>query len=135
MMFVLVAAAKNSRSAAASNMDIEKIRQHVRKFVAERDWNQFHTPKNLAMALAGESGELCEIFQWLSEEDSRNVMKDEKRAENIKDELADVLYYVLRMADVLNVDIEKAFWQKIAKSEKKYPVALAKGNAKKYTEF
>jgi len=134
-MFVLVAAAKNSRSAAASNMDIEKIRQHVRKFVAERDWNQFHTPKNLAMALAGESGELCEIFQWLSEEDSRNVMKDEKRAENIKDELADVLYYVLRMADVLNVDIEKAFWQKIAKSEKKYPVALAKGNAKKYTEF
>jgi NTP pyrophosphatase (non-canonical NTP hydrolase) len=135
MMFVHAAAAKNSRSAAENRMDIEKIRQHVRKFVADRDWDQFHTPKNLAMALAGEAGELCEIFQWLSEADSRTVMNDDKRAENIKDELADVLYYVLRMADILDVDIEQAFWEKIAKSEKKYPVALARGNAKKYTEF
>lgn len=106
-----------------------------RAFVKERKWEQFHTPKNLSMALAGEAAELMEIFQWLSQAESRAVMKNPEKAKAVSHELADVFYYLLRVADVLGVDLEEAFWEKMRHNAKKYPVKLSKGNAKKYNEL
>ena len=102
----------------------------VRAFAAARDWEQFHTPKNLAMALAGEAGELLEIFQWLTAEESERV--DRHRA---GEELADVMIYAIRMADVLDIDLAAAIWAKLEKNAERYPVGKAKGNATKYTKL
>jgi NTP pyrophosphatase (non-canonical NTP hydrolase) len=106
-----------------------------RAFVNERKWARFHTPKNLSMALAGEAAELMEIFQWLSQAESKGVTKNPAKAKAVAHESADVFYYLLRLADVLDVDLEKAFWEKMRHNQAKYPVKLAKGNAKKYNEF
>jgi NTP pyrophosphatase (non-canonical NTP hydrolase) len=106
-----------------------------RAFVNERKWKKFHTPKNLSMALAGEAAELVEIFQWLSEAESKNVMKNPAKAKAVEHELADVFYYLLRRADVLGVNLEEAFWEKMRHNSKKYPVKLARGNAKRYNEL
>lgn len=81
------------------NFDINKLLKLQRQFVKERDWDIFHNPKNLSMALVGEAGELVEIFQWLTAEESFDVMKDPKKATQIRHELADILYYTLRIAD------------------------------------
>lgn len=123
--------AKKSR---ASN-DIDKITAMVRAFVRARDWEQFHTPKNLVMALAGEVGELTELFQWLTPEESANTMSRPEQAERVRDELADVVVYALRIADVLGVDVGEAIHAKFKKNAAKYPVKLARGNARKYTEL
>jgi NTP pyrophosphatase (non-canonical NTP hydrolase) len=106
-----------------------------RAFVNERKWKKFHTPKNLSMALAGEAAELMEIFQWLSEAESKRVMKSPDKAKAVSHELADVFYYLLRLADILDVNLEEAFWEKMRHNSAKYPVNLARGNAKKYNEF
>ncbi len=106
-----------------------------RAFVEERKWSKFHTPKNLSMALAGEAAELMEIFQWLSEAESNKVMKNPVKAKAVEHELADVFYYLLRLADILDVDLEQAFFEKMRHNKAKYPVKLAKGNAKKYNEL
>ena len=106
-----------------------------RTFVKERKWNRFHTPKNLSMALAGEAAELMEIFQWLSQTESRNVMNDRAKAKAVAHELADVFYYLLRLSDVLDVNLEQAFREKMLHNQKKYPIKLARGNAKKYNEL
>jgi dCTP diphosphatase len=106
-----------------------------RAFVQQRKWRKFHTPKNLSMALMGEAGELMEIFQWLSEAESKNVMKSPTKAKAVAHELADVFYYVLRLADVLSVNLEEAFWEKMRHNQEKYPAKVAKRHAKKYTEF
>lgn len=115
--------------------DINKLLELQRTFVKERDWDVFHTPKNLSMALAGEAGELVEIFQWLTPEESFEVMKSPSKAIQIYHELADILYYTLRIADRLNIDLEKAMIEKMKQNAKRYPVKLSKGNAKKYTEL
>jgi NTP pyrophosphatase (non-canonical NTP hydrolase) len=119
----------------SKTIDLDKLRAYQRAFVKERDWEKFHSPKNLAMALAGESGELLEIFQWLSEKESFSVARDAKLATQVRHELADIFYYVARLADVLEIDLEEAFWEKMRLNEKKYPVAQSKGSARKYTEF
>lgn len=116
-------------------MDIRKVQEFHDQFCNDRDWGKYHTPKNLAMALNGEAGELIEIFQWLSPEESWKVMETSKTAEMIRDELADVLIYTARLAHLLKVDLEDAVWAKFKKNEVKYPVHLAKGNAKKYTDL
>ena len=116
-------------------LNVSAMLKLQRAFVAERKWNRFHTPKNLSMALAGEAAELMEIFQWLSQSESKNVMKNPAKAKAVAHELADVFYYLLRISDVLGVDVEKAFWQKMRLNQKKYPVKLARGNAKKYNEL
>ena len=100
-----------------------------------RDWHQFHTPKNLVMALSGEVGELTEIFQWMSPEDSRQVMENEQTASHVKEELADVLQYVIRLADILDVNLVGALWDKLITNEQKYPADVVKGSSKKYTEY
>lgn len=115
--------------------DLEALQMRIRAFVAERDWAQFHTPKNLATALVCEAAELVEIFQWLTPEASMRVMDDEITATEVRDELADVLVYVLRMSDVLGVDLQRAVAEKLEKNARKYPVDASKGSAEKYTRL
>lgn len=111
-------------------MDVAKIQDQLRRFAAERDWDQFHSPKNLVMALAGETGELLDLFQWLTEEQSKQP--DSKTMGLAKQEMADVLLYLLRLADKLDIDLEQAALEKIQLNSEKYPVEQARGNADKY---
>jgi NTP pyrophosphatase (non-canonical NTP hydrolase) len=112
---------------------LEALRAQLRAFVAERDWDQFHTPKNLAMALVGEAGELVEQFQWLTPEESANLPA-ESRAE-VELEIADVLLFLLRLCDKLEVDPLAAAEKKLEMNRKKYPVEKAKGRATKYDKL
>lgn len=112
-------------------MSIRGLQTQLRNFAGERDWEPFHTPKNLAMALAGEVGELIEIFQWLTAEQSSGLMFDESDAERVRDEMADVFAYLLRLADVLGVDLEAALSAKMIKNARKYPVETARRSAQK----
>lgn len=113
--------------------DLEALRNQLREFTAARDWDQFHSPKNLAMALAGESGELLEVFQWLTEEQSRKLEGTARAA--AADEIADVLLYLIRLADTLGIDPAVEARRKLADNERKYPVGKSRGSAKKYTEL
>lgn len=115
-----------------TGMDLSDLQRRLRTFADERDWNQFHTPKNLAMALTAEAGELLEIFQWLTPEEARDVMRDARTAESVRHELADVLAYLVRLADVLEVDLLSALSDKIEVNEVKYPVESARGRALKH---
>jgi NTP pyrophosphatase (non-canonical NTP hydrolase) len=112
-------------------MDIDTLQQKLSDFAAERDWDRFHSPKNLAMALAAEAGELLELFQWLSEPESAALDGAERMA--VEHELADVLIYLLRLADRLDVDLDAAVERKMQINAEKYPVAISKGNATKYS--
>ncbi|MEX2550898.1 MAG: nucleotide pyrophosphohydrolase [Nitriliruptoraceae bacterium] len=103
-----------------SEQTLTDLTTSVRSFAAARDWERFHTPKNLAMALAGEVGELLEIFQWLTPEQAATVM-DGDRADDVEDELADVLIYLVRLADVLDVDLIAAADTKLARNEERFP--------------
>ena len=116
-----------------SRADLNELKQRLREFAEVRDWNQFHSPKNLSMALSAEVAEIVEHFQWLTEEQSKTLPQD-KLAE-VETELADTLIYLIRLADKLDIDLLKAAQSKIELNEKKYPVEKAKGNAKKYTEL
>lgn len=113
--------------------DIESLQSALRTFAAERDWEQFHSPKNLAMALAVEAAEILEHFQWLSEEHSRSL-SDAKR-EEVADELADVLLYLVRLSDKLGIDLMATAGRKLQKNATKYPVEKSKGKSTKYTEL
>ena len=117
------------------SLDITAILKRQRAFVAERKWQPFHTPKNVSMALCGEAAELLELFQWLTPAESKKIMKDTRKSEAVSHEIADVFFYLLRLADLLGVDLEKAFLEKMRHNEAKYPVKFARGNAKKYHEL
>jgi NTP pyrophosphatase (non-canonical NTP hydrolase) len=114
-------------------MNIELIQKQLSEFAQDRDWEQFHTPKNLTMALSVEASELVEIFQWLTSEQSNNLT--DKQMISVKEEVADIAIYLLRLCDVLDIDIESSVMDKIKVNSDKYPVNLSKGNAKKYTAF
>ena len=114
--------------------NIKDYQQQLSLFAQERDWDEFHSPKNLTMARAGEAGELLEIFQWLTEKQSHEIVETEKGRAKIEEEVADIAIYLLRLCDKLNIDLDAAIAQKIKINEKKYPVDLAKGNATKYNE-
>jgi len=113
--------------------EFEEIKTRVRGFAEARDWEQFHSPKNLAMALSVEAAELVEIFQWLTEEQSSQLSQEER--EQVADEIADVQVYLVRLADRLRIDIPAAVSQKMRKNEQKYPVDLVRGSARKYSEY
>ena len=113
--------------------NLETLRAQLAEFAAERDWDQFHNPKNLAMALAGEAGELVEHFQWLTFEQAANLPRD-TRAE-VALEAADVLLFLLRLCDKLDIDLAAAAEKKLALNAKKYPVAKSKGRATKYNKL
>ena len=102
-----------------NDMTISEMQAVVRKFASERQWEIFHTPKNLAMAVAGEAGELAEVFQWLSPEQS--IALDDETLAHAGEEIVDVLQYLVRLADVLDIDLDKAFSEKIAKNEMRFP--------------
>jgi dCTP diphosphatase len=112
---------------------LRALQQRLAAFAAARDWEQFHSPKNLAMALSVEAAELVEEFQWLTEEQSRNLGTD--RRGRVRLELADVFIYLLRIADTLGVDLLQAADDKIALNEQKYPAARVRGDARKYDEY
>ena len=113
-------------------MDAAGILARLRHFSAERDWEQFHSPKNLAMALCVEVGELAELFQWMTEEQSRTLDDAAPDMARVREEIADVMIYLLRLADVLRVDLQQSVDAKIALNEKKYPVQLSHGKVTKY---
>jgi NTP pyrophosphatase (non-canonical NTP hydrolase) len=113
--------------------ELEGLREQLREFSAERDWEQFHSPKNLAMALAAEAGELLEVFQWLTEAQSRALEPGARAAAS--EEIADVLLYLVRLGDQLGVDPVAAAQRKLAENARKYPADKARGNARKYTEL
>ena len=107
--------------------------EKIRTFNRRREWGQYHSPKNLVMALAGEVGELIEPFQWLTEEQSRNLPAPKKAA--VDEEIGDVTICLLNLADQLGVDILDAATRKLARNEVKYPVEKARGRADKYTDL
>lgn len=112
-------------------LDVAGIQERLRRFAEEREWERFHSPKNLAMALAAEAGELVERFQWLTEEESARLSDTD--LESVREEIADVLIYLLRIADVLSVDLPEVIEAKLATNAERYPVDLSRGNATKYS--
>jgi dCTP diphosphatase len=112
---------------------LDALRDRVREFAAVRDWDRFHSPKNLSMALAAEAGELLELFQWATEEQSAAL--DTDKLEKVRHELADVFIYLLRLADKLGVDLLDAAAEKIELNALKYPAERVRGDARKYTEY
>jgi NTP pyrophosphatase (non-canonical NTP hydrolase) len=112
---------------------LRALQQRLAAFAAARDWDQFHSPKNLAMALSVEAAELVEEFQWLTEEQSRRL--DTERRERVRLELADVFIYLLRVADKLDVDLLQAADDKIALNEQKYPAERVRGDSRKYDDY
>lgn len=113
--------------------DLHQLKLMMREFADTRDWNQFHSPKNLAMALSVEAAELLEHFQWLTEQQSKNLPA--QQLEKVSHELADILLYLVRLADKLDIDLFSAAQNKMHLNNEKYPVEKSRGNAKKYTEF
>ena len=113
-------------------MDISKIQKQLSNFASERDWEQFHSPKNLSMALSVEASELVEIFQWLTLDESN--FPDQKQLASIRSEAADIAMYLIRFCDVLEINLEEAIEEKIIENGNKYPVELSKGSSKKYSQ-
>lgn len=106
-------------------INVDNLFETLQRFADERDWEQFHTPRNLILALTGEVGELAEIFQWLTDEQAAALRHDEARYTHFKEEVADVLLYLMRLAMVMKVDVNQAVTDKIAKNARKYPPLVA----------
>ncbi|HCL2724865.1 TPA: nucleotide pyrophosphohydrolase [Pseudomonas aeruginosa EF8E] len=121
--------------APSSLVEVGQLAAALERFAAERNWAQFHSPKNLVMALTGEVGELSEIFQWMDEEQSKDAARHPDTAQAVQDELADVLMYLVRLASVLGVDLDAAARQKLEQNNRKYPVEKARNSSKKYDQF
>ena len=114
-------------------MDLEKIKLKLKEFAEERDWEQFHDPKNLSMALSVEVAELVEIFQWSKSGGLDEINNPDTRKE-IEREIADIFNYLVRLSDILNIDLEKASLNKIQENAEKYPVNISKGSSVKYSK-
>ena len=113
--------------------NIKKLSENIERFVYEREWNQFHSPKNLSMALSAETAEIMEIFQWLKEEQSCNLDKTKK--EMLRQEIGDVMIYLINLASKFDIDPIKAALYKMELNVKKYPIEKAKGSMKKHNEY
>ena len=121
---------------ADATTTLADLKSRILAFTRERDWEQFHSPKNLSMALATEAGELMEHFLWLDVDASRALMRDDAaRRKKIEDELADVLVYAFEFANSSGIDIAAAIESKMQANARKYPVEKARGNSRKYTEL
>lgn len=112
---------------------MRELLERIRKFNNERDWDQFHTPKNLAMAMSVEVAEIVEHFQWMTEQQSQTLNAD--KIEELKDEIGDVMIYLVNLSDKLGIDPIKAAKEKIEKNRKNYPAKLAKGKTNKYNDL
>ena len=113
-------------------MDYKKIENEIRKFVQDRDWDKFHSPKNLAMALSVEASELVEIFQWVNDGGENIAIKERNK---IEEEIADIFNYLVKLVDILDIDLEKVSLEKIKINAKKYPVNKVKGRFIKYSNL
>lgn len=118
-----------------STSTVEDLKRRILAFVRERDWEQFHAPKNLSMALAAEAGELMEHFLWSSTEESKTLVQDPAKRAKIAEELADVVIYAIEFANVSGLDISASIEAKMAANAAKYPVEKARGRSDKYTEL
>ena len=118
-----------------SSTTVAELKTRVLAFVRERDWEQFHSPKNLSMALAAEAGELMEHFLWATPEQSKAIAADEAKRRKIADELADVIVYALEFANATGLDVAASIEAKMAANAKKYPVEKARGRSEKYDEL
>lgn len=116
------------------NKNIEEMIKLVQDFCEARDWDQFHNPKDLAIGISTEANELLDIFRFKSEEQMQSIMNSSKK-EHVEEELADIFFFVLRFAQMNNIDLHQILIDKIDKNNKKYPVEKAKGNNEKYREF
>lgn len=112
-----------------------ELKARVLAFARERDWEQFHAPKNLSMALAAEAGELMEHFLWATPEQSQAIVRDAAKRPRIEEELADVVIYALELANIAGIDVAGAIERKMAQNALKYPVEKARGRSDKYTEL
>ena len=118
-----------------NDINQERLCTLIEKFAKERNWDQFHSIKNLTMALNVEASELLEVFQWMTEDESNTVVFDKKLKEKVEEELSDIFIYMLRIIQKSNIDIESAVLHKLERNATKYPVELSRGNAKKYTDL
>jgi NTP pyrophosphatase (non-canonical NTP hydrolase) len=116
-------------------MDISELKKRVIAFRDEREWKKFHNPKDLALSINIEAGELAEIFQWKTDEEIREALKKPEKLQELKHELADIVIYCLDMAEEADIDLEQAILEKLEHNAEKYPAEKAKGSAKKYTEL
>jgi len=115
--------------------NIQELKNKVKKFCEDRDWDQYHGAKDLATALIIESAELLENFRWKSENEVKELFKNKDKKEQVEDEMADIIYFLLRLAQRYDIDLSEALDKKMKKNEKRYPVEKAKGSNKKYTEL
>ena len=122
-------------STSPSESSIAELTTLVRSFADNRDWQQFHTARNLVLALVGETGELAAEFQWIGDDNIVIALQDADKREAVGSELADIFIYLLRLADVTGIDLDEELKKKIAINEKRYPVDKAKGSAAKYTAY
>jgi len=116
-------------------MNLRELQKKVIKFRDDRDWKQFHNPKDLALSINIEAGELAELFQWKTNEEIKEALKKPEKLQDLKHELADIMIYCLDMAEETGIDLEQAILEKLEHNNKKYPVEKAKGSSKKYTEL
>ena len=117
------------------NVTIAQLKKEIKKFSEERNWSKYHKPKDLAISISIEAGELLEIFQWLTDEENEQASMDPKKMNRIKSELADVFAYALNLSNRLGIDVSKAVLNKIKENEQKYPIDKIKGDYKKYSEI
>ncbi len=118
-----------------NNIDLKKLNHDIERFVEDRDWDQFHSLKNLTMALSVECSELLEIFQWLSEKQSNEVKNNPEILSKVQDEVADIFFYLMRIISKTEIDIETVVHSKMLKNAEKYPIERSRGIAKKYNEL
>ena len=116
--------------------EIKDLKKYYKKFTQEREWDKYHTPKDLSIAISIESSELQELFLWKSNEEIKDLLnKDSNFSEKVNEELIDIFAYLVRLSDILNVDLIDTFYKKMKKNEKKYPIDKIKGNFKKYNQI
>ena len=116
------------------NKTLKEYQERVKEFASKRDWEQFHSPKNLSCALSVEASELMEIYQWEKEEDTR-AFKSESQRKKVEDELIDIFVYWLRISGELGINIEECFERKFLENQEKYPADIVRGSSKKYNEY
>ena len=122
-------------STTPSESSVAELTTLVRAFADKRDWQQFHTARNLVLALVGETGELAAEFQWISDDNIVSALQDADKREAVGSELADVFIYLLRLADVIGINLVEELGKKIMVNEERYPVDKARGSAAKYTKY
>lgn len=119
----------------SKSQDIEVLKLRLREFAVARDWQQFHSVRNLVLALVGEVGELAAEFQWISDDDIARALQDGDKRESVGSEFADVFIYLLRLSDITGIDLAEELKKKLAVNEERYPADKAKGSAAKYTAY